>query len=150
MTIEAILLDTNVILRSLASDDPEHPQVASAIRNLAVSGARMFVSTQNLYECWAVLTRPVEANGYGLSALETGAKIRHIMTVFPVLSEPPDMVDVWLDLCTRYGVRGKQVHDARLVALMKIQNLPYILTLDKSDFERFANEIVCVHPNELV
>jgi predicted nucleic acid-binding protein len=59
------------------------------------------------------------------------------------------VIEKWLELSLRYDVKGKQVHDARLVALMKSENIYYILTLNKSDFVRFQPEIMPIHPSEI-
>ncbi|ETW99939.1 MAG: hypothetical protein ETSY2_40000 [Candidatus Entotheonella gemina] len=46
-----------------------------------------------------------------------------------------------------YSVSGVQVHDARLVAAMIMHHVTHILTLNISDFERYASEgIVAVDP----
>jgi predicted nucleic acid-binding protein len=44
----------------------------------------------------------------------------------------------WQDLVQRYGVSGKQVHDANHVAAMLEHGISQILTLDKRDFERYT------------
>ncbi len=37
-----------------------------------------------------------------------------------------------------HSVRGVQVHDARLAAAMRVHGIPYILTFNGSDFERYS------------
>ncbi len=50
-----------------------------------------------------------------------------------------------------FGVSGVQVHDARLVAVMKVNSIDRILTLNTADFVRYANEgIVAVDPRSLL
>jgi len=49
-------------------------------------------------------------------------------------------------LVAQYQVMGKQVHDARLVAVMKIYKISSILTFNIDDFNRFT-EIVAIDPN---
>ncbi|MCG6133823.1 MAG: hypothetical protein MET45_04030 [Nostoc sp. LLA-1] len=41
------------------------------------------------------------------------------------------------------------VHDARLVAVMCVHGLTHILTFNISDFTRYSNEIIAVHPTSL-
>ncbi len=79
MMTEAILLDTNVLIRGLVLDSSEHPQVRLALIH-----------------------------------------------------------------CVQSGI------PARLVALMKVTGIRTLLTLDKEVYERFREEISCVHPSELV
>ncbi len=150
MTTETTLLDTNVLIRALVADDPEHPQVRVALLQCLLNGVPMVICSQNLFELWAVLTRPVDANGYGLSTAEVAQKVHQILESFPLLTEPSSLVRTWVDLCLQYDVKGKQVHDARLVALMKAVGIRQLLTLDKEGFERFQAEIICLHPSEIV
>jgi predicted nucleic acid-binding protein len=149
MKIDAILLDTNILLRAAARDEAEHSIVSAALDSLISQNTKLFTCSQNLYEMWVVLTRPREANGYGLSTSETARLLREVIRSFPVLSESPEVIEKWLELSLRYDVKGKQVHDARLVALMKSENIYYILTLNKSDFARFQSEIMPIHPSEI-
>ena len=60
----------------------------------------------------------------------------------------PDTQDIfpeWEKIVIQYGVCGVQVHDARLVACMRVHGLSHILTFDTGDFARYA-EITAVHP----
>ncbi len=64
-----------------------------------------------------------------------------------LLDEPPDIAQRWLDLVRRYEVKGKEVHDARLVALA--HDIPYILTLNPADFSRYQ-EVTAITPAKLI
>jgi hypothetical protein len=45
-----------------------------------------------------------------------------------------------------HRVSGVQVHDARLIAVMKIQNIDRIMTFNVRDLTRFS-EIEAIHPD---
>ena len=47
-----------------------------------------------------------------------------------------------------YDVGGKQVHDARLVAVMLVHDVTHFLTLNSSDFRRFP-EITVIEPQDV-
>jgi hypothetical protein len=47
-------------------------------------------------------------------------------------------------LIARYGVVGKQVHDARLVAMMLTWQVENLLTLNDRDFQRYAPEGITI------
>ena len=49
---------------------------------------------------------------------------------------------VWQALARNYDVKGKNAHDARLVAAMQRHGIGHLLTFNKPDFTRFAG--VCV------
>jgi predicted nucleic acid-binding protein len=65
--------------------------------------------------------------------------------VMPVVSEPDSLARTWLDLVTRYEVKGKQTHDAKIVASMLSLGITHILTLNPQDFARYA-EITTITP----
>ena len=52
---------------------------------------------------------------------------------------------VWRRLVVEYGVMGAKVHDARLVAIMKVHGLDQILTFNGQDFGRYEG-VMAVHP----
>ena len=97
------------------------------------------VARQRVAEFRAVATRPVGSlNGLGLSTAEARAMVDLLRRRFPVLPEPDETLDIWLDLVTRYGVSGKTTHDARLVATMLANGVTRILTFNGTHFARFA------------
>ena len=57
-------------------------------------------------------------------------------------------IQIWRELVITYNVRGVQVHDARLVAIMQAYGLNRILTMNQQDFLRYAN-IQAVHPSQI-
>ena len=108
----------------------------------------LYYSMQNVAEYWNVCTRTADRNGYGLSIAETNRgvlAIEHRMTYLP---DNEQVYAIWRELVMAYGVRGLQVHDARLAAIMKAYGLNRILTLNQPDFLRYAG-IQAVHPNQV-
>ena len=65
-----------------------------------------------LFEFWSVATRPVGANGLGWSTAQARAEVDTIRARFLVLEEPPAVVDLWVEIVTRYELKGKRTHDA--------------------------------------
>jgi predicted nucleic acid-binding protein len=49
----------------------------------------------------------------------------------------PDVISVLEQLIQNYPVAGKQIHDANIVATMKVYGIKYLLTNNISDFARF-------------
>jgi predicted nucleic acid-binding protein len=62
-----------------------------------------------------------------------------------VLPEGPGIFSAWHSLVVHYGISGKQVHDARIVAAMITNNVPRLLTFDTGDFARYT-EIQVIDP----
>jgi predicted nucleic acid-binding protein len=142
------LVDTNILLRLSKADDPEHRLVQAALDRLFSSGAVLCYTSQNLAEFWNVCTRPVDRNGLGLSIPETDRRTRAIESVMALLPDGESVHREWRRLVVAYEVRGVQVHDARLAAAMLVHGIPCVLTLDESDFMRFAG-VTAVHPRAL-
>ncbi len=143
------LVDSNILVRLRDLDSPEMRVCEDAIRVGLQRGIRMYLCAQVLIEFWAVSTRPRNANGLGLNAEQVYDGIMHIRQSLPLLDEPPDIARRWLELVRRYEVKGKEVHDARVVAFALAHNLSHILTLNPSDFNRYR-EVTAVTPAQLI
>ena len=133
-----ILTDTNVLLRSLYPDHPHHSAAENALTVLRLRGETLCVAPQNLIEFWAVATRPRKLNGLGMTTAEAETEITSIRQLFRVLPYTPAVLEAWQGIVTRYGVAGKQTHDAHLVAMMQVHAVTEILTFNTADFSRFA------------
>jgi hypothetical protein len=72
------LVDTNVLLRRARPSDPHYPAARNAIDTLAQQGEAMYISSQNVIECWNVFTRPAGANGFGLSPAQADQEVTQL------------------------------------------------------------------------
>jgi predicted nucleic acid-binding protein len=144
----ACLADTNVLLRLLQRGDPDHATICLALRALQRRGEQICIAPQNLVEFWCVCTRPTSANGFGLTVAETDRRVRVIERLFTVLPDGPAVHAEWRRLVVANAVSGTQVHDARLVAMMRAHALTNILTLDIGDFSRYPG-IFALHPRDI-
>jgi predicted nucleic acid-binding protein len=118
----------------------------NAISILAGAGIELVITSQNLVEFWRSATRPVDRNGLGLSISEAEVELQRLEKLFRVLPDVPEIYPQWRQLVLRYGVKGVNVHDARLVAVMRVHSVTHILTFNTSDFTRYSGEIMPVHP----
>jgi predicted nucleic acid-binding protein len=141
------LADTNIVGRWALPQDPLYPQVRAAVLALRQRGETLYITAQNLLEFRAFVTRPLEANGLGMTAAQASNEIARIEAAFPLLPEMPTIFPLWRSLADTYGVIGRQVYDARLVAVMMAHGVSHLLTLNPGHFRRFA-EITVVSPNE--
>ena len=142
------LADTNVVLRSVVRHDPLSPPATNAVKILRQRGDTLGVATQNLVEFWAVATRPVASNGFGMTPANAAAEVDRIAALFPVLGDSPLTYGHWRRLVETCGVSGRQVHDARLAALMLAHGVSHILTFNVEDFRRYPG-IVVVSPHQV-
>ena len=141
------LLDTNILLRFAQRLHPLHCQVRTTVRQLRLDGHELKITTQNCIEFWNVATRPGSKNGFGLTPIQGERLLRILERLFPLIPDSPAVYPIWRGLVVQYGVSGVQVHDARLVAAMKVNEISYILTFNTTDFTRYVSEgIIPVSP----
>ena len=88
-------------------------------------------------------------NGLGLSAVDAEARAAVFQRRFPLLAETPDIFPAWQTIVGALGIIGKQVHDARLVAVCHVYAVTHLLTFNVRHFARMAGfgpAIVVVDP----
>ena len=143
-----ILIDTNILLRSV---QPSHPMHAGAVHALEVLMKReeaLVIALQNVAEFWNVATRPVVHNGLGFTIEEAQEELTRLEGFFRILTEDAASYAAWKTLLIANRVSGVLVHDARLVAVMKTYGIAQIVTFNVTDFARFS-EIEAVHPDNI-
>lgn len=141
------LVDTNILLRFVDRAHAQHALVRAAIRKLRASGNSLRATPQNFVEFWNVATRPATRNGFGLTAQEAARRLGILERLFPLLPDNPAVYPEWRRLVITFNVGGVQVHDARLVAAMKVAGMTHILTFNTADFSRFSIEgIIAIDP----
>ena len=131
-----VLIDTNILLRTL---QPANSHCAMAQRAIDILRSRretLWVCAQNIVEFWAVVTRPLQENGLGFSIGRALQEVAAIKRHFPVLPETP-LLPAWESLVSSHHAIGRSVHDARLVAAMIQHRLDSILTFNTQDFMRY-------------
>jgi predicted nucleic acid-binding protein len=139
------LLDTGILLRLVDNNDPQHSTIRLAVRALISRSEDLVITTQNIAEFCNVATRPVANNGLGLpTATAVDLLRREIEPICAVLVERDTLPAEFKRLLTQYNVVGKQVHDARLVAMMLTWQIENMLTLNERNFQRFAPEGISV------
>jgi predicted nucleic acid-binding protein len=130
-----LLIDTNILVRTLQPHHPLYSIADRAIRQLPRQGRELHIVPQNLIELWAVVTRPVAYNGLGLTTVAALAELERLKNIFLLLPETPAIFPAWEALVGRYQVSGKPTHDARLVAAMQVHGLTSILTFNPLRFQ---------------
>jgi len=144
------LLDTGILLRILYRNDALHVPVRKALAVLKAQGHTLVTATQNCAEFWNVSTRPLTARGgHGLSVQETDRRLRLLERSIPPLDDDPAAYPEWRQLVVVNSVRGVQVHDARLAAMMHVKSISHILTLNPRDFARYSG-IIAITPQQVL
>src|SRR5947207_11941403 len=132
------LVDTSILVRLANRSDPSYGVADRAVVTLHLRGELLHLTPQVLVEFRNVATRPAAVNGLGLSAAAAEAQAATFEARFPILAETPDIFPAWKALVSASGVIGKQVHDARLVAVCHVHRVTHLLTFNVSHFVRMA------------
>jgi toxin-antitoxin system PIN domain toxin len=144
MAADRVFIDTNVLVAASVEAHPSHAVATALLERLARDGARACISTQVCREFLAVLTRgPVEGRTFGIE--EALAALDAWTSACELLDDGEPVLPELLDLVRRFSVRGKQVHDANVVATMRAHGLTTLATLNGSDFRRF-DELISLAP----
>lgn len=134
----AVLVDTSVLGRLANRADANHAVAQAAVAELHRRGEVLHITAQNLVEFWNFATRPVSANGLGLTPATAAGLAAAFESAFPLLDETPAIYPAWRVLVDALGVVGKQVHDARLVAVCHVHGVSHLLTFNVGHFIRLA------------
>jgi predicted nucleic acid-binding protein len=132
------LLDTNLLVRMANALDPNHAVATRAVSELHRRGESVYVTAQVLIEFRSTGTRPLAVNGLGLTTAEVERLAAIYEARFPLLPETPDIYPAWKDIVQALGVIGRQVHDARLVAVCHVHGITHLLTFNVAHFNRLA------------
>jgi hypothetical protein len=144
----AILIDTNVLLRAVQTSHPMHEVALRAIEALLAGSDGLIIAVQNVAEFWNAATRPLAANGLGMTVEQAGAEVKRLEGFFEVVSESAASYAAWKTLLMVHRVSGAQVHDARLAAVMAANGIGKIVTFNVRDFSRFTG-IEALHPEQI-
>ncbi|HTU22405.1 MAG TPA: PIN domain-containing protein [Gemmataceae bacterium] len=145
----SILLDTNILGRAAQTGHSMHRLALDAMAELRRQGETLCLVPQNIYEFWAVCTRPTAQNGLGMSPAEAQAELTRLKSLFTILDDTPAIFPQWEQLVMQHQVRGKNAHDARLVAAMMVHGLSRILTFNVGDFQRYQT-LTALDPQQVV
>jgi len=134
----AYLVEASILARLANNSDVYYPVATRAVLTLHKRGESLQTSPQNLVEFRNCATRPENVNGLGLPPAVAETKSAAFESLFPLLPETPDIYPAWKNLVQALAIIGKQVHNARLVAVCHVYSITHVLTFNVQHFARFA------------
>ena len=138
--VNSVFFDTNVLVYANVMESPLHQLAIKTIQSYYDIGTELWISRQILREYIAVLTRP-QIFTKPVSVSVVADRIRFFQSYFQVAEENPQITEVLLTLIERFGISGKQVHDANIIATMQVYGIQNLITHNVSDFKRFSSII---------
>jgi predicted nucleic acid-binding protein len=134
----AFLLDTSILARLANQADALYGIADAAVAKLFLANETLHLTPQNLIEFRNVATRPKAVNGLGLSVSDAESKAAVFEASFALLPDTAGIFPAWKALVGTVNVIGKQVHDARLVAVCHVYNVAHLLTFNTGHFATLA------------
>ena len=145
----SVLLDTNILLRMSNKLHPMYIAARDAVALLESTGVELVIVPQVVYEYWVVATRPISANGLGLTCPQSEIDVDAWTALFRTYLDERGIFRNWSTLVRSYAIAGKPAHDARLVAAMQRHGISGILTFNVADFSKFPF-IRALSPDEVL
>lgn len=138
-----IFLDTNILIYLKFSNLPFHSETASVFSKLMNNQNSFCISTQVLREYISSCTR----ENFHLNYEDVLSDCTDFTNYFELFEDSKEIAKNLFEICKKYKIKGKQVHDANIVATMKINQIQYILTANINHFKRFMDEIEIISIN---
>ena len=144
--VETCFLDTNVLLSACDESRPAHER-SSRLLEEALAGRRsLYASGQVFREFLVVATRPVEANGLGMSAGDALANVTEFSRCIRLLDETEEVSRRLRNLVRQHKLQGKRIHDANIAATLLAHGLDRLVTDNPADYKVFT-QITIHSPN---
>lgn len=140
-TPDRVMLDTNVLIAATDEGRAEHRDALIVVNEWASRPTELCTSGQILREYLTVATRPAEKNGLGLNRSDALGNVHAIRGRTTLLAEDAKVADRLLSLLADVDCRGKQVHDANVVATMLVYGVRAVVTMNMEDFARFEGHV---------
>lgn len=134
---DRLFVDTNILLCATDRSREQHQAARTVFRDALQQGIHLALSGQILREYLVVATRPVAVNGLGLApadALHNAAQFRS-RCIYIEASER--CWSILSHLVHTYGISGKQIHDANVVAVMAAAGIHWLMTENGKDFRAY-------------
>ena len=136
---DTVFVDTNVWVNAAVAAAPHHVQALAALGRFAAGS--LWTSRQVVREFLAVMSRPQTFFAGDAPMGEILDRAHMIESQCRVAEDGPEVARELRSLLAVGDTRGKQVHDANIVATMLAYGVPALLTENTRDFTRWARLI---------
>lgn len=140
MSVEAGLLDANILVYAMDSRAAQHVACRVLLEATNDPGTSLYVTSQILCEFYSVVTNPRRV-AVPRSPAEALSVISDMIALpgLHVLPTPARAVAGWMALLKQRPVTGADVFDLQLVATMQANNVHRIYTFNTKDFKVFSD-----------
>ncbi len=137
MADSRLFLDANILVYSSFPTLPLYEITRSRLGEFEDAGNSFWICRQILREFLAATTRPGNVlPSPGVTDLTE--MVREWEARCHVAEDDAYITEYLLEFIGTPGAKGKQVHDANIVATMRRHRIPYLLTHNTADFARYS------------
>lgn len=133
---KAVFLDTNILVYLSFDHFLLHQTARSRVGELERGGHPLWISRQILREFLAVASRPGILTSEPSLAFLVGL-VEEFTRQFHLAEDTAQVTGRLVELIQEPGARGRQVHDANIVATMLAHGIGALLTHNVRDFRRY-------------
>lgn len=137
---DALFVDTNVLVYADLTSAPMHGTARQRLVEAHASGQALWISRQVIREYLVVLTRG-QVFSSPVPASEAAVSAEKIMGQMNIANDTANTSEQLFTLIKKFDVKGKQVHDANIVATMPVHGIKRLLTHNTADFQRYRGLI---------
>ncbi|MCB9455245.1 MAG: type II toxin-antitoxin system VapC family toxin [Anaerolineaceae bacterium] len=145
MMADKAFVDTNILLRAVLPEMPQHVQIDALLKHTLREGTELWISGQVIREFIVQTTHPRTLNE-PLTVTQIVREVEAMKSLFRIADETTTVRDKLLELLQTHPTGGKQVHDANIVATMQVYGINILFTLNVADFKRFSDVITIISP----
>ena len=138
-----MFIDTNVFVNSRIPHAPDHDIARERLERALQGHEPLRISRQVVREYLSVVTRP-QTWPVAITRDDALDDVNRLMRSFEVLEDGPVVTASLIALCREVSVRGRQIHDANIVATMLAHGERRLLTFNIADFRRYGDRIELV------
>jgi predicted nucleic acid-binding protein len=141
-----MFIDSNILINAVNPKSDHHEPAKTKLHDIKNSFLPLFISGQMIREFFSTLTRPGNANGVGLPTRQAVSALNGLLGQIDTLDDTPAVRTKLIALVMMHDVKGKQIHDANIVATMLVHGERQLLTFNGGDFARYRDVIEVVAP----
>ncbi|GAB4432141.1 MAG: type II toxin-antitoxin system VapC family toxin [Anaerolineae bacterium] len=145
MTGARAFVDTNVLLRAMVPQMAMHEACEELLRAMWTGQVELWISRQIIREYLVQVTHP-NTFVVPLTVEQISHQVETLLSIFQVADDTAAVTAQLMDLVKVYPTRGKQIHDANVVATMLAYNIDTLLTINVDDVKRFQDRIKLISP----
>lgn len=136
MINQDIFVDTNILVYFKTIKSPNFRVANFKLIQFYIDN-EIFISNQVLKEYLVTMSRLSSETNLDLFISDAN----YFANKFNLLFDSQESKIILMDIIAKFKVRGKQIHDANIVATMLANNIKNLFTHNVKDFERFSSLI---------